>query len=429
MTKLSSTVSIVTVVLNARDKIERTICSVLSQSYPNLEYIVIDGGSTDGTLHAINQYIDKISQFVSEKDNGLYDAMNKGLTMATGDWIGFMNAGDVFSSQDVLAEIFSKNDLTEFDVVYGDAVSVEETIDGERRIIWRGAEDISILNKCPAYRHGASFVRRAKHLQYQFDLAKKPILGFSLDFYQIYSMYRGGCKFLYRPITIMDYEKDGISNSPQKIEYYNYLITHDLKFGLLGWATLTYRRMRRRLSWIKARFLKRSHELLCCMYNNCLAYFPNKAFRRLCCRGLGMKIGRETEISMGVFFQGPRGIEIGRDCHINRGVFLDGRGGIKIGHCVSISHRVALVSAGHDVHSRCFEYVKDGITLGDYVWIGVYATVLKGVSIGEGAVVAAGAVVTKDVEPYTIVGGVPAKKIGERIHGLDYKCRMPEWFV
>lgn len=174
---------------------------------------------------------------------------------------------------------------------------------------------------------------------------------------------------------------------------------------------------------------RRVYEARCSFYNNCLAYCPNKAFRRFCCRCLGMRVGQRSEISMGVFLQGPRGIQIGRDCHVNRGVLLDGRGGITIGNCVSISHRVALVSASHDTHSNSFAYVQDEIKIGDYAWIGVHATVLKGVAIGEGAVVAAGAVVTKDVEPYSIVGGVPARKIGERVHGLDYKCRMPEWFV
>ena len=184
-----------------------------------------------------------------------------------------------------------------------------------------------------------------------------------------------------------------------------------------------------KFSWVKCRIRRRVYEAWCSSYNNCLAFFPNKAFRRFCCRCLGMKIGRESEIDMGVYLQYPRGIEIGRNCHVNRSVLLDGRGGIVMGNCISISHRVALVSASHDVRSPSFAYVKGKITIGDYVWIGVYATVLKGVTIGEGAVIAAGSVVTKDVEPYTIVGGVPAKKIGERVRELDYKCRMPEWFV
>jgi len=125
----------------------------------------------------------------------------------------------------------------------------------------------------------------------------------------------------------------------------------------------------------------------------------------------------------------PSRVTIGHATHINRGVLLDGRGIVKIGNCVSISHRAAFVSAGHDTQSPTFGYRSAPITICDYAWIGVNATILKGVTIGEGAVVAAGAVVTKDVEPYTIVGGVPAKKIGERPRGLNYKCWMPEPFM
>ena len=192
-----------------------------------------------------------------------------------------------------------------------------------------------------------------------------------------------------------------------------------LKIVAARWCFLQARRIGR----------QRIHEMFCSLYNNCFAYFPNKAFRRFLCRCLGMQIGKGCDLSMGIFLQNPRSIVIGKDCHVNRGSYLDGRGGIEIGDCVSISHRVALVSAGHDVHSKSFAYLKDKIRIGDYVWIGVHATILKGVVIGEGAVVAAGAVVTRNVEPYAIVGGVPAKKIGERVHGLDYKCRFPEWFT
>ena len=88
--------SIITITYNASRWLEQTILGVLSQSYPNIEYIVIDGGSTDGTVDIIKQYASGISYWVSEPDKGIYDAMNKGLQKATGDYVWFINAGGFF---------------------------------------------------------------------------------------------------------------------------------------------------------------------------------------------------------------------------------------------------------------------------------------------------------------------------------------------
>jgi len=94
-------VSIITVVLNDKGYIEETINSVLGQSYNNLEYVIVDGGSTDGTLDIIKKYEDKVSTIISEKDNGIYDAMNKGITMAKGELVGIINSGDWYESNAV----------------------------------------------------------------------------------------------------------------------------------------------------------------------------------------------------------------------------------------------------------------------------------------------------------------------------------------
>lgn len=98
-------ISVVTVTYNCKNDVEKTIKSVLEQDYPSIEYIIIDGASTDGTIDVIKKYADHIDYWISEPDKGIYDAMNKGLEKATGDWIFFLNTGDVFANRDVLQQI------------------------------------------------------------------------------------------------------------------------------------------------------------------------------------------------------------------------------------------------------------------------------------------------------------------------------------
>ncbi|HEY9723192.1 MAG TPA: acyltransferase, partial [Oscillatoriaceae cyanobacterium] len=115
------------------------------------------------------------------------------------------------------------------------------------------------------------------------------------------------------------------------------------------------------------------------------------------------------------------GVTIGPGSTIDQHVRLDGRGGLTIGASVSIAPEVCLLTADHDPQSPDFAGRTAPITIEDHVWLGTRATVLPGVRIGRGAIVAAGAVVTRDVAPHTIVGGVPAKPIGQRSEQLDYR--------
>lgn len=110
--------SVITVVYNNARDIERTIRSVVGQTYPHIEYLVVDGGSTDGTVAVIKQYSERISHWVSEPDKGIYDAMNKGLAMATGDYVLFMNSGDEIYAPDTVARIFATEPGA--DIYYGE---------------------------------------------------------------------------------------------------------------------------------------------------------------------------------------------------------------------------------------------------------------------------------------------------------------------
>lgn len=114
-------ISIITVVFNSKNHIEATIKNILSQTYKNIEYIIIDGKSTDGTVEIIKTYQDEISLWISEPDKGLYDAMNKGIKLATGDYILFINSGDKLFDITTIEQVFSKPIA---DVYYGDTVII-----------------------------------------------------------------------------------------------------------------------------------------------------------------------------------------------------------------------------------------------------------------------------------------------------------------
>jgi len=135
---------------------------------------------------------------------------------------------------------------------------------------------------------------------------------------------------------------------------------------------------------------------------------------------LGARLGRRIVMYYGADILSPRRLVIGNDCSIGFHVTLDARGGLRIGDNCNISSQVAIWTGSHDVNSTDFKYVSSPVAIEDRAWISFRAVILGGVTIGEGAVVAAGAVVTKDVPPFTIVAGVPARMIGERRRDLDY---------
>lgn len=119
-------VSIVTVCYNSAATIEDTITSVLSQDYQNIEYIIIDGGSSDGTLDIINKYRDQISTVISESDKGIYDAMNKGIKHSTGDVVGILNSDDFFSDNKSISYIAQGFDSDVVEAVYADLIYVKQ---------------------------------------------------------------------------------------------------------------------------------------------------------------------------------------------------------------------------------------------------------------------------------------------------------------
>lgn len=160
-----------------------------------------------------------------------------------------------------------------------------------------------------------------------------------------------------------------------------------------------------------------------------VGYIPSHYVRRFFYRIGGMRIGKGSAIHMGAIFYNANNIKIGQDSIIGENVVLDGRDNLTIGDHVDIASQVMIYNAEHNINDPKFSAIVGEVVVEDYVFIGPRAIILPGVKIGRGAVIGAGAVVTKDVLPGKIVGGVPAKEIGERtLKEFNYKLGRAAWF-
>lgn len=200
--------TIITVCYNAEKTIERTIESVYKQKFDNYEYLFIDGKSKDNTLEVIKSYAIKFSEkgidykYISEKDCGLYDAMNKGSRLAKGEWIIFMNADDEFVDNECLSKTFSQDTLN-YDVIYGDSIVVKN-----KQEYYEKSKNIeSITNHLPFIPQSA-FIKRNVQLKYLFDLQYK----ISADYDCFLRMYIDKVKFLKKDYAISKFYFGGVSN-------------------------------------------------------------------------------------------------------------------------------------------------------------------------------------------------------------------------
>ena len=191
-------VTVITVARNARNDLRRTMESVARLSYPDVEYIVVDGASTDGTVEMLEK--SKGVRWTSEADRGIYDAMNKGVTKATGEWVIFMNAGDRFASDDVIERVFSHPETDAADVIYGDVVkrgtvcsASPEPVDGHRMF----------------FCHQSCIARCKCLIDTPFDISHR----MSADFKWVKMMIKRGRRLVYVPVAVSEFDTGGVSNT------------------------------------------------------------------------------------------------------------------------------------------------------------------------------------------------------------------------
>ena len=165
-------VSIITSVYNNKATIEDAIKSVLSQTYKDIEYIVVDGASSDGTTDIIKKYEDKISKLVSEKDKGIYDGLNKGVDLATGDVIAFLHSDDIYENENIISEVVALFQSNDVDSIYGDLVYVDKDDTSKIFRYWKSGEyTFKKLQNGWMPPHPTFFVKRKFYEKYgKFDL-------------------------------------------------------------------------------------------------------------------------------------------------------------------------------------------------------------------------------------------------------------------
>lgn len=211
-------ISVVTVVWNDAVGIERTIQSVINQTYENIEFIVIDGGSTDGTVDVIKKYEEQIDYWISEKDEGIYDAMNKGISVATGMWVNFMNAGDIFVDKNILSNI-NLNDLSEYVLIYGNKIQ-------NGQIIYPLDIKKLEIGEIHANHQSMFFNKELLSNELVYDTRYKIYADYELV-NKIYKKDKSLIKYI--DLTIADFEGNGVSSIPsfqKRKDKYSIIYSH-----------------------------------------------------------------------------------------------------------------------------------------------------------------------------------------------------------
>lgn len=202
--------SIITICYNIKDEIERTCQSIVAQTNQDFEWIVVDGGSTDGTKEILEKYKERINIFISEPDTGIYNAMNKGIKKASGEYLNFMNGGDCFASADVI-EKFYNADIQNADVIYGNMNYIKTSNNSKIIEYPESIDDYFFYNN--TINHQSSFIKRNLFDEYGLYDENYKIAS---DWGKFVIFMKKQCKFSYWNFVIANFYEGGISSTAQR---------------------------------------------------------------------------------------------------------------------------------------------------------------------------------------------------------------------
>lgn len=411
-------ITVIIAVRNAEHALRRTLQSLVTQTTRNFEIVLIDGASTDGTMRVADEFNDHIAFQLSEPDTGIADAWNKGLRHARGDWIIFLNAGDLLHRDHFTHAAPAMRAAPAGPVIlYCDVLKFNERNEPTITIHGRAPTVRGIARGSVGFAHPGSLSSAECFKQIgDFDTS----LRIAIDTDWLLRAFKAGHVFR-RFDSVAYMAEGGVSDRKfgKAMREYFFCTT---RLGLtseehakLACSTLpAIRKVLHTYRSVLRNPLRTLKHTLVSLANGIGQWLPFYWLRRSYFRLLGFELGPRASIAMGFQFYRLGGVSIGEGSVVNRSCLFDNRDRIHVGKHVSIARGVSIFTAGHDPESPFFEMTTAPVRIDDHAVIFAGAMVMPGVRIGAGAVVYSGAVVTRDVEPMVIVGGVPAKPIGRR---------------
>jgi acetyltransferase-like isoleucine patch superfamily enzyme len=410
--------SVVTASFNAIAGLRLTAASLASQTFRDFEWIVVDGGSNDGTREFIESLGHRVSKFIWEPDEGIHDAWNKGVSLANGEFVAFLNADDLYHPNALAqaSEACAKNP---------DAIVVGKTcLVREGEIVQTYcARPVRNFKMSVGFPHPSTFMPRKMFSTYG-PFANKRI---SMDTDFLLRPIKQGVKVVPADFTV--YMAFGGISTTKPVsafrEYQSVLIEHGLqsKSGAFFYTALyaTAHAGRTILSDYGPRYMARNIKHAAVLLMNLLFRLVCiDPFRQLLFKLLGMKVARSSWIAPTTTMYSLGNLTVGVFSVINRGCLLDNRSQITIGNNVSIAYGCSIVTAGHDINAPYFDYFERPVVIENHAVLFAKVMLMPGAVIGEGSVILPNSVVSGFVPPFSVYGGIPARFIRDRTKNLYY---------